>query len=91
MSVLIKDLKIPHVGVLSCVVAVADNRILISDINGNTLFEGEYIEVPTPHGRLIDRDALHEKADSQPTFWRGVIDEIMVREAPTIIEAEVSE
>ena len=46
------------------------------------------VEIPTPHGRLIDADALHEKADSQPTFWKGAIDEIMVREAPTIIEAE---
>lgn len=49
------------------------------------------VEVPTPHGRLIDADALHEKADSQLTFWKGAIDEIMVREAPTVIEAEVSE
>ena len=51
----------------------------------------ELVEVPTPHGRLIDADALHEIADAQPTFWKGAIDEIMVREAPTVIEAEVSE
>ena len=42
-----------------------------------------------PHGRLIDADALHEKADSQPCFWKGAIDELMAREAPTVIEAEV--
>lgn len=49
------------------------------------------IEIPTPHGRLIDADALQAEADSQPCFWKGVIDELMVSEAPTIIEAEVSE
>lgn len=48
-------------------------------------------EIPTPHGRLIDADALQAEADSQPCFWEGVIDELMVSEAPTIIEAEVSE
>ena len=90
MSVLIKDLKIPRVGVLSCVVAVADNRILISDINGNTLFEGEYIEVPTPHGRLIDADDLDSiTVISYPSkgdpFVAGRLKKII---APTIIEAE---
>ena len=49
------------------------------------------VEIPTPHGRLIDADALHEIADAQPTFWKGAIDEIMVREETTVIEAEVSE
>lgn len=46
------------------------------------------IEIPTPHGRLIDADALQAEADSQPCFWKGAIDELMVREATTIIEAE---
>lgn len=86
MSVLIKDLKIPRVGVLSCVVAVADNRLLISDVNENTIFEGEYAEVPTPHGRLIDVDKL-----KCPLSWQGEIVRATVREAPTIIEAEVGE
>lgn len=56
--------------------------------NGHNIQRYPITEIPTPHGRLIDADALHEKADSQPTFWKGVIDEIMVREAPTVIEAE---
>lgn len=54
-------------------------------------------EVPTPHGRLIDADALK----NQVAQWRDscrfqdaqvlctVID--MIHKAPTVIEAEVSE
>lgn len=56
--------------------------------NGHNIQRYPITEIPTPHGRLIDADDLHEKADSQPTFWKGAIDEIMVREAPTVIEAE---
>lgn len=54
----------------------------------NTIRSYPIEEVPTPHGDLIDRDALQQKADAEPCFWKGHIDEIMVREAPTIIEAE---
>ena len=57
--------------------------------NGHNIQRYPLTEVPTPHGRLIDADALQEEADSQPCFWKGVIDELMVRNAPTIIEAEV--
>ena len=44
------------------------------------------VEVPTPHGRLIDADALDYKLDSsdRDIYVRGVLEE----EAPTIIEAE---
>lgn len=53
------------------------------------------IEVPTPHSRLIDADALMtEFMDSdldhlQRDDWREVIQ--IVQDAPTIIEAEGSE
>ena len=53
MSVLIKGLTIPTVGVRHCVISFSDNRLLISDVCGNLIFEGNYVEVPTPHGRLI--------------------------------------
>lgn len=44
------------------------------------------VEVPTPHGRLIDADALYNKLDSSDMdiYFKGVLEE----EAPTIIEAE---
>ena len=44
------------------------------------------VEVPTPHGRLIDADNL-----KCPLSWQGEVVRATVREAPTIIEAEVSE
>ena len=53
MSVLIKGLTIPTVGVRHCVISFSDNHLLISDVCGNLIFEGNYVEIPTPHGRLI--------------------------------------
>ena len=44
------------------------------------------VEVPTPHGRLIDADNL-----KCPLSWQGEVVRATVREAPTIIESEVSE
>ena len=44
------------------------------------------VELPTPHGRLIDAEKL-----KCPLSWQGEIVRATVREAPTIIEAEVSE
>lgn len=46
----------------------------------------ELVEVPTPHGRLIDADALDYKLGSsdRDIYVRGVLEE----EAPTVIEAE---
>ena len=41
------------------------------------------VEIPTPHGRLIDADNL-----KCPLSWQGEIVKATVREAPTIIEAE---
>ena len=52
------------------------------------------VEIPEPHGALIDRDAL--EADICPD-WNGLYvpdnaySEKLIRNAPTIIEAEGSE
>ena len=70
---------------------VIDTEFTSTYDNGHNIQRYPLTEIPTPHGRLIDADALQAEADSQPCFWKGVIDEPMVREAPTIIEAEVSE
>ena len=47
------------------------------------------VEVPTPHGRLIDADALTDKLgiSDRDIYCKCVIEE----DAPTIIEAEGSE
>lgn len=86
MSLLIKGLKIPAVGVRHCVISFSDTHLRIIDDCGKPIFEGEYIEVPTPHGRLIDADN-----NILPLDWQGAIVQAALNDAPTIIEAEVSE
>lgn len=52
------------------------------------------VEVPTPHGRLIDADALME-CRLEPNHYEelkdGYIPDYDLDSAPTIIESEVSE
>ena len=56
------------------------------------------VEVPTPHGRLIDKDALlghmkktHDKWKIKGHYTPTTDDEIMTMNMPTIIEAEEGE
>ena len=52
------------------------------------------VEIPTPHGRLIDAEKLAVKIWTEGHFVNGNDCEIAVdftQSAPTIIEAEVSE
>ena len=48
------------------------------------------VPVPTPHGRLIDSDALIKKARTQ-FDWNDVVDVEDIMNAPTIIPAEEGE
>jgi hypothetical protein len=96
MSVMIKGMDMPE-SCLKCPFTYEGDCTADAGLTDVYLFLTErhpdcpLSELSTPHGRLIDVAALHEKVDSQPTFWKGAIDEIMVREAPSIIEAEVAE
>ena len=85
MSILIKGLKLPPVGIRQCIVSFADNCLLITDVCGKILFEGEYVEVPTPHGRLIDENELlrHKYGFSQTA-------RVIIKTTDAVIEAEVS-
>ena len=52
------------------------------------------VEIPTPHGRLIDADALMEcrlELNHYEELKDGYIPDYDLDSAPTIIEAEVSE
>ena len=52
------------------------------------------VEIPTPHGRLIDAEKLAVKIWTEGHFVNGNDCEIAVdftQSAPTVIEAEVSE
>lgn len=95
MSVLIKGMKMPKNGEITIAFASDENGkntiALILDSNGNPIEHKGVIEIPTPHGRLIDAealmisvlDAMKNKTDDSVI---GLIDK-----APTIIEAEVSD
>ena len=98
MSILIKGIEMPK----SCedckfCIGLADTEW---GMCAGCLIDDEYreassksgcplVEVPTPHGRLIDADALDYKLSSsdRDIYVRGVLEE----EAPTIIEAEGEE
>lgn len=103
MSILIKGLKLPKHSatngdkptVYKCAVLahpdntvelVIDERYASPYDNGHNIQRYPITEIPTPHGRLIDADNL-----KCPLSWQGEIVKATVREAPTIIEAEVSE
>lgn len=103
MSVLVKGMEMPLVGIRQCIISFADNRLLVTDVCGKIMFEGEYVEVPTPHGRLIDADNISSDAmcshcveeycrNNCKCFIENV-QTILSNEliTPTIIEAEVSE
>lgn len=88
MSVLIKGMKLPK----NCFVCRFKNLEICYE-------DCPLVEVPTPHGRLIDADALsnhmvkvHKKWVENPGLHNSVIqtidDETMLLYAPTIIEAE---
>ena len=72
---------------------------LINGMEINNWYEAKHkdcplVEVPTPHGRLIDADALME-CRLEPNHYEelkdGYIPDYDLDSAPTIIEAEVSE
>lgn len=85
-----------------CVIlAHPDNSVeLVIDIkfasaydNGHNIQRYPITEIPTPHGRLIDADALME-CRLEPNHYEelkdGYIPDYDLDSAPTIIEAEVS-
>ena len=99
MSILIKGMEMPKACsdcfAERCIGSDFGCDILGFDDANTTCFTRErrkdcpLISVPTPHGRLIDADALKEdywKEDGEPMF-----SESRIKAAPTIIEAEEGE
>lgn len=107
MSILIKGMEMPkHAGVnedkdtvYRCIVIahpdnsaelVIDTKFASPYDNGHNVKRCPLVEVPTPHGRLIDADEI-EKCVHE---WYDVGEYVFadtIRNADTIIEAEVSE
>ena len=96
MSILIRGMEMPRV-CAECFMDPPCSKALSGDIR---VWEERHpdcplVEIHTPHGRLIDSDALMtEFMDSdldhlQRDDWKEVIQ--IVEDAPTVIEAEGSE
>lgn len=49
------------------------------------------VEIPTPHGRLIDADALVKSMRDFSYMWGERMNDEWVGEAPTIIESETGD
>ena len=102
MSILIKGMEMPK----CC--SKCDLRVIAIGLDFQCAISGEtvddyyssrhpkcpLVEIPTPHGRLIDADALME-CRLEPNHYEelkdGYIPDYDLDSAPTIIEAEVSE
>ena len=85
--------------VLSPTMRTSAYACLISGMEINNWYEEKHkncplVEVPTPHGRLIDAEKLAVKIWTEGRFVTGNDCEIAVdftQSAPTVVEAEVSE
>ena len=88
MSILIKGMKMPQEQSLRMV--LNPNGKLFVD-HGAYFDEYEVVEVPTPHGRLVDIEAVYREVTSYYK-QRTELQHIALREClgrvPTIIEAE---
>ena len=92
MSVLIKGFKMPK-HCIDCVLEEDGYCFLINDeVEPHDKSDNcPFVEVPTPHGRLIDADELREELFESSQFntyndYSMVIDAIDL--APTVIEGE---
>ena len=81
---LIKGMEMPkHGDKLLCIDIWPSGKVSISsDPMCKTV--GIAVEIPTPHGRLIDADALANVASQR----MGVVNIKHIDDAPTVIEAE---
>lgn len=107
MSLLIKGVEMPDSclncrfrttmlkNVLSPTMRTSVYACLISGIEINNWYEEKHkdcplVEIPTPHGRLIDADEIEKCVHEWYDVGEYVFADI-IRNADTIIEAEVSE
>ena len=88
MSILIKGIDLPK-----------DKDRIYLLIEGNKCFNAldplqtlaEAIQIPTPHGRIIDEKELKTKIHDvtlEGGVLHGCIDKTVIHEVPTILEAE---
>ena len=82
MSLYIKGLDMPKDESEEVFIIIKSNGE-VRDYHGILLTNAQAVEIPTPHGRLIDGDRLKAKLSNN-------IDEVLweIYHAPTILEAE---
>lgn len=80
MSILIKGIDLPN-GPIKLVL-YPSGKVNEYVLNERIATDYQAIQIPTPHGRLIDWDAFNNKLDIQYAEGRGKA------LAPTILEAE---
>ena len=93
MSVIVKNMEMPK-NCKSCPLRYSSTGYAWCDITGASLaleidmrdYTCPLVEIPTPHGRLIDADAIQDY--NVETFGQRLL---IIDTAPTVIEAEGSE
>ena len=90
MSVLIKGMEMPKPNTMFTVTLRdrQDRTAEFISMSGETVKSFPMIEVPTPHGRLIDADKLEYELCE---FGHYKVDKAEIDSSETVIEAEVSE
>ena len=96
MSILIKDMEIPKDYKYVDIRIFRDGTATTASAEEPFYKKMDVVEVPTPHGRLIDADAMNEKYGDWYTeegMEEGFIGTLkyLIAEQPIIIEAEGKE
>ena len=94
MSIIIKGMEMP-LGAKEIFIDVWSDEMLLAN---NIFYIDEIVEIPTPHGRLIDKDELLKFFMDYAWDWSSVdgittttaLKQVIrdVKNAPTILEAE---
>lgn len=91
MSILIKGIDMPKTP--KTIVIYPNGTIVDGDRKGLRISKAEAVEIPTPHGRLIDADEMQDKAYKR--YFNNTISSYGMFEvnraidnAPTILEGE---
>lgn len=82
MGIYIKGIDMPNSGQIE--LTIRPHGKVFSNTKG---IYAEAIQIPTPHGRLIDGDKI--EAEAEQTLY-GEVSYEDIAKAPTILEAEVS-
>lgn len=86
-DILIKNMKMPKDDIKTLMIFPDGNvRIWGTDIDPDEWAEA--IEVPTPHGRLIDADAIPYIFGSTHATEYDTVTKFVINRLPTIIEEE---